>query len=71
MEKNIGFEDRVARLALGLFTIMAAYFIALDVNIIAGVIVALLGLFSIYEALVGWCIVYKILGVNTCPIEGR
>jgi putative Mn2+ efflux pump MntP len=71
MEKNIGFNDRLVRLILGLCAIAGAYFIAINVNWLAGIIVALLGAFSIYEALVGWCIVYKILGKNTCPIEGR
>ncbi len=71
MEKNIGTEDRVARLVLGLLAIAAAYFIAREANIVAGIIVALLGVFSIIEALIGWCIVYKILGVNTCPIGSR
>ncbi len=71
MEKNIGFNDRMIRLSLGLLALLAAYFIAIRVNWIAGAIVALLGAFSIYEALVGWCIMYKILGINTCPVKGQ
>lgn len=71
MKKNIGFYDRLVRLILGLCVIVAAYFIAVRLNIIAGIIVALIGLFSIYEAVAGWCILYKIMGVNTCPIKDR
>jgi hypothetical protein len=71
MEKNIGYNDRLARLILGLCAIVAAFFIAVKVNMIAGIIVALLGVFTIYEALVGWCIIYKIMGINTCPIKSR
>jgi hypothetical protein len=71
MEKNIGFNDRLVRLIIGLCAIIAALFIAMKMNVIVGVLVALLGVFTVYEALVGWCIVYKVLGINTCPIKGR
>jgi hypothetical protein len=53
MEKNIGFNDRLVRIILGLCAIVAAYFISIKVNGIAGIVVALLGVFSIYEALAG------------------
>lgn len=69
MEKNIGFKDRLARLILGLFTIVAAFVIAINVHMIAGILVAILGVFTIYEALVGWCILYKVMGINTRPIK--
>ncbi len=26
-------------------------------------------LFTFYEALMGWCIVYQLLGKNSCPID--
>lgn len=71
MEKNIGRNDRLVRLILGLCAIVLAIFLAIKVNLIAGIIVALLGLFTIYEALAGWCILYKVMGINTCPIKGR
>lgn len=71
MEKNIGFNDRLARLILGLCAIIVAFFIALKVSVVAGVIIAILGAFTIYEALAGWCILYKVIGINTCPIKGR
>jgi hypothetical protein len=71
MEKNIGFNDRLARLILGLCAIIAAFFIAVKVNVLAGIIVALLGVFTIYEALAGWCILYKVMGINTCPIKNQ
>jgi hypothetical protein len=71
MEKNIGRNDRLARLILGLCAIVVAIFLAIKVNMIAGVVVALLGLFTIYEVLSGWCIIYKIMGINTCPIKSR
>ncbi len=71
MEKNIGFNDRLARLIIGICAILAAFFIAIKMNVIAGIIVAILGAFTIYEALAGWCILYKVMGINTCPIKVR
>jgi hypothetical protein len=71
MKKNIGRNDRLVRLILGLCAIVVAIFLAIKVNVIAGIVVAILGVFTIYEALSGWCIIYKIMGINTCPIKSR
>jgi hypothetical protein len=71
MEKNIGRNDRLTRLILGLCAIVVAIFLAIKVNMIAGIVVAIIGVFTIYEALAGWCIIYKIMGINTCPIKSR
>jgi ABC-type protease/lipase transport system fused ATPase/permease subunit len=71
MEKNIGTYDRLARLILGLGALAVGAFIILNVNAWAGIIVAAAGLFLIYEAIAGWCILYRILGINTCPVTGK
>ena len=62
MKKNVGNADKVVRIVVGL-------------GLIAGVFVGpktmwgLLGLVPLTTALLNFCPLYTILGVQTCPIE--
>lgn len=62
MKTNIGNLDRGIRLGFAaILFVYAAYassFFAL-----------LIGLFTLYEALSGWCAYYQLVGKNTCPIS--
>ena len=71
MEKNIGHFDRIIRFALGICAIIAGLYIAYSFGRVTGAVVVIVGAFIVYEALAGWCIFYKILGKNTCPISER
>ena len=66
MKKNIGFPDRVIRLLIGLVCFIGAWFV---VGMVLKIVLVLLGIFSIYEAIRGWCAFYMLIGRNTCPIE--
>jgi hypothetical protein len=66
MKKNIGKMDRVARLLIGVVCLVAVFFVSI---MWLKIILVALGIFSIYEALVGWCAFYMLIGRNTCPIE--
>lgn len=62
MKKNIGTLDRLLRLAMAILILLYSWWqsswIALGISI-----------FVFYEALAGWCILYQILGKNSCPID--
>lgn len=64
MNKNIGPTDRLLRAILGVLLLLFAWWqsswIALGFAI-----------FTFYEALASWCILYQLIGKNTCPIEDR
>ena len=62
MKPNIGTNDRIVRLIIGVVLISLAL-------IYKSAFMALGGLFSIYEAVSSWCVFYQILGKNTCPIK--
>ena len=66
MKKNIGKGDRIFRLVLGILVLGTIGFVGGFWPKVALVIV---GLFSIYEALSGWCAFYALIGRDTCPIE--
>lgn len=62
MKKNIGTPDRLARLALGVLLLIGAY-------VWHSWLLALLGAFVVYESVSGWCVLYALLGRNTCPMS--
>jgi hypothetical protein len=66
MKKNIGTVDRFIRFVLGLVAFIAIFFVS---AVGLKVFLAILGVFSITEALLSRCAVYALLGRNTCPIE--
>ena len=61
MEKNIGTLDRGVRIVLGLAIIgLGVYFKNW---------LGLIGVALILSGLIGWCGLYKLLGINTCKIK--
>lgn len=64
MQKNIGTYDRLLRLALA----VVLFALALWLN---SWILAALGVFTLYEAVASWCVLYQLIGKNTCPIDSK
>jgi len=62
MKKNIGKRDRLIRLAIALGLLLYAYWQWSWVALI-------FSLFVFFEAGMSWCIVYQLLGKNSCPID--
>jgi hypothetical protein len=60
MKKNIGKPDRILRLIVGILLLGWAYWQMSWVLLV-------LGLFTLFEAYMSWCILYQILGKNSCP----
>jgi hypothetical protein len=60
MKKNIGKPDRILRLIAGALLLGWAYWKMSWVLLV-------LGLFTLFEAYMSWCILYQILGKNSCP----
>ena len=65
MQKNMGSADKIIRI------ILAAVFFYLyftgTVTGIIGIILLILGIAFVLTSLVGFCGLYKILGISTCP----
>jgi hypothetical protein len=67
MKKNIGSLDRLLRLCLGLGLCLLVLLSSVSLGL--KILIILLALFTIFEALVGWCGLYALIGKNTCPIQ--
>ena len=63
MKRNLGSFDRYFRLALGLAVVVAGLYYQHWFG--------LLGLVFIGTALVNWCPIYAVLGINTCSLPKR
>ena len=66
MKKNIGTIDRIVRVILGVMACIAIFFVS---GLGFKIALAILGIFSIVEAVISRCALYALLGRNTCPIE--
>lgn len=64
IKKNIGTSDRILRLTLALVFLGLALWQK-------SWILALVGLFTLYEAAASWCVFYQLIGKNTCPINDK
>lgn len=62
LKRNIGTSDRLIRFFLGVMLLLLAY--VWQSWLLAGI-----ALFTFFEALVSWCIVYQLIGKNSCPIK--
>ena len=61
-KKNIGTADRLLRLSFAIALLFYAWW--------QGSWIALgFSLFTFYEALSSWCILYQFLGKNSCPLK--
>ena len=66
MKKNLGTEDRIVRLVMA---VIVGVFIFLTHSVFFQILLAGISLFILYESLAGWCILYALMGKNTCPLE--
>lgn len=67
MKKNAGNLDRLIRVLLAV--VFAYLYFGGVVTGTAGIILAVLGGVFLLTALVGFCPLYAIVGVNTCPAK--
>lgn len=63
MRENVGTIDRVIRAAVGIALVLGALAVGAP---LARTILGLGGVIMLGTALVGFCPVYRVLGLNTC-----
>jgi hypothetical protein len=66
--KNVGGADRVIRIIAGL-ALLGFALAGMAGEGLVTVIVAAAGAVALLTGLVGWCGLYKLLGVNTCKVD--
>jgi hypothetical protein len=64
MKKNIGTGDRLLRFAIAILLLGYAWW---QISWIA----LAFAIFTLYEAVASWCVLYQILGKNSCDINRK
>ncbi|MGE0584768.1 MAG: DUF2892 domain-containing protein [Flavobacteriaceae bacterium] len=64
MTRNVGSIDRVIRIVLGI--VLIAFAVAGPAEI-SWKWIGWIGVVPLLTAIVGWCPIYSILGIRTCP----
>jgi Protein of unknown function (DUF2892) len=65
MRRNEGTIDRVVRLVLGVLALAGAF--ALGLGTVGGILAGVVGIVLLATAATGFCPLYAVLGVQTCP----
>lgn len=69
MTKNEGTADRVIRAVVGIAALIGAF--ATGLGSVLGVVLLVVGAILVVTAAVGFCPLYKVFGMNTCPAPKR
>lgn len=65
MGTNVGTPDRIVRLVVAVLAVIGALNTAGALSIVLWIVAAIMAL----TALVGFCPLYRLLGVNTCKVK--
>jgi len=66
MKTNVGSADKIVRIVVGI-GLLSLFFILEGSMKFLG----LIGIVPIATALMGWCPLYSVIGVNTCPLTQK
>ncbi len=66
MKTNVGSADKIVRIVVGI-GLLSLFFI-LEGNM---KFLGLIGIVPIATALMSWCPLYSVIGVNTCPLTEK
>lgn len=61
MNRNVGNTDRIIRIVLGI--------VILALGVAAQSWLAVLAIIPFGTALIGWCPLYTLFGIRTCPVD--
>ncbi len=64
MEHNVGTADRVIRIIIGIVLLGLVFVVDSPARWFG-----LIGLVPLMTAMMGWCPLYTLLGVRTCPLR--
>jgi hypothetical protein len=63
MSHNVGNTDRIVRLLIGLAIVAAGLYFQSWLILVA--------IIPFATALIGWCPLYSLFGLSTCPVKSR
>ena len=67
MNANVGSTDRIVRVVLALAALVFAFVTGIDSAL--GIVLLVVGVVLSATALTGFCPIYRVLGMSTCPVR--
>lgn len=67
MKTNVGTVDRMIRLVLGVVLVVLYFSETLTGTL--GLVLVVLGVVFVITSIVGFCPLYSLVGLNTCPVK--
>jgi hypothetical protein len=67
MVRNEGTVDRIIRAIIGVVALVAS--VAAGVGTVGGIVLLVLGGVLVVTAAVGFCPLYRVFGITTCPVD--
>ncbi len=64
MKKNVGSFDKIFRIVVGIAVLSLLFLLEAPMNYLG-----LIGLVPLGTALMNWCPLYTLLGINTCKVK--
>lgn len=69
MKKNMGLADRIIRITLAIVVVFLYYNKTITGTV--GIVVLVLAGIFVLTSFVGFCPLYKLVGLNTCPVKQK
>lgn len=67
MNANVGSTDKIVRLVLALVAVGFAF--VTGISSLLGIVLAVVGVVLAVTAFTGFCPIYRVFGISTCPVR--
>jgi membrane-bound ClpP family serine protease len=68
MVKNVGTVDKIVRVIVGILALVGVFLVS---GTVLKVILGIVAIMMFFTAITGFCGLYRVLGISTCPTEGK
>jgi len=68
MVKNVGTVDKIVRLIVGILALVGVFLVS---GTVLKVILGIVAILMFFTAITGYCALYQVLGISTCPTGGK
>jgi energy-coupling factor transporter transmembrane protein EcfT len=68
MVKNVGTVDKIVRVIVGILALVGVFLVS---GTVLKVILGIVAILMFFTAITGYCGLYRVLGISTCPKGGE
>jgi energy-coupling factor transporter transmembrane protein EcfT len=68
MVKNVGTVDKIVRVIVGILALVGVFLVS---GTVLKVILGIVAILMFFTAITGYCGLYRVLGISTCPTGGE